>query len=315
MKYSINKRIPILLLLLAGSGVAWAAETSGNSHQMADAMSMVLIGLEALVILGGLIALASLAQTLMTVQKMRLLEEQGMEALEKAGLANTETWFQQMKKKLTPAVPVEKEADIMLDHNYDGIQELDNSLPPWWVAVFYGSIVFAFVYIGYSHFSEYGQTQEEIYEMKMEQAENDVLDYLEKQADSVNENNAVALVDEASIEAGQSIFTQNCVTCHGAFGEGMAGLGPNLCDPYWLHGGDIKDVFRIIKHGNPEKGMQAWKTELRPMEIHKVASYVMTFQGTNPPNAKEPQGKLYESANTETPADTSKTEELGMLLK
>ncbi|MEM6725558.1 MAG: cbb3-type cytochrome c oxidase N-terminal domain-containing protein, partial [Bacteroidota bacterium] len=233
---------------------------------------------------------------------------------EKAGLANTETWFQRQWKKFTPAVPVEKEADIMLDHNYDGIQELDNSLPPWWVAVFYLSIGFAVFYIVYNHFTEFGKTQEEKYEILMEEAEIAVLDYLEKQADAVNETNATALLDEASIASGKVIFEKNCVTCHGPQGQGVAGLGPNFCDPYWIYGGDIKDVFRTIKHGT-EKGMAPWKEQLRPMEIHKVASFIMTLQGTNPPNPKEPEGTLYETKNAEIHNDSLATEEIGMLIK
>ena len=75
--------------------------------------------------------------------------------------------------------------------------------------------------------------------------------------------------------------------------DGGGGIGPNLTDVYWLHGGSIADIFKTVKYGVPEMGMQAWKSELRPANMQEVSSYILTLAGTNPPNAKAPQGEVY----------------------
>ena len=106
------------------------------------------------------------------------------------------------------------------------------------------------------------------------------------------------LEGEGDIAKGKSIFTGKCIACHGETGGGNA-IGPNLTDKYWLHGGDIKDLFKTIKYGVPAKGMQSWQTQLRPNEMQQVASFILSLQGSNPPNAKAPQGDLYEPKTEE----------------
>ena len=101
----------------------------------------------------------------------------------------------------------------------------------------------------------------------------------------------VALASESDLASGKKIYTMHCVACHGTLGEG--GVGPNFADEYWIHGGSIKDLFKVIKYGVPEKGMISWQTQLRPREMQEVSSYILQFQGTNPPNAKAPQGEKY----------------------
>lgn len=185
----------------------------------------------------------------------------------------------------TQAVPIEREHEIMLDHNYDGIQELDNKLPPWWVAMFYLTIVFGVVYIWYYHFRTGGQLQEQEYQTELVEAEAQQ----KLMANRVDENSVKLLTESDKIAAGQAIFAKNCVACHGKLGEG--GVGPNLTDSYWLHGGDIKSVFKTIKYGVPAKGMIPWQAQLSPSQIQEVASFIATLKNTNPPNAKEPQGE------------------------
>ena len=215
--------------------------------------------------------------------------------------------FSELNKKLTDAVPVEKEEDIMLDHNYDGIRELNNHLPPWWKMLFYGTIVFGVVYFIHFEMLGTGKTQYEEYEAEMQKAEEELAARMELVANSVNETNVEALTDEASITAGRAIFEMNCVACHGEVAQGT-NVAPNLTDQYWIHGGDIKDVFTTIKYGVETK-MIPWGDQLKPQEIKQVASFVMSLQGSNPPNAKEPEGDLYipEGAEAEVnaePADT-----------
>lgn len=199
--------------------------------------------------------------------------------------------------KFNRSVAIEKEADIMLDHNYDGIKELDNNLPPWWKYGFYLSIVFSVIYLFHYHVFHTGKLQIDEYEEQLVQAKMEMAAYRKKAANLVDENNATMLTDEASISSGKAVFQTNCAACHGAQGEG--GVGPNLTDDYWLHGGDIKDVFKTIKYGYPNKGMKSWQQDLGARQIHEIASYVKSLQGSKPANPKEPEGELYkEKADT-----------------
>lgn len=88
---------------------------------------------------------------------------------------------------------------------------------------------------------------------------------------------------------GQTIYTSYCSICHGAEAEG--GIGPNLTDEYWLNGGKVADIMRTIQYGVAEKGMISWKTMLTPIEIAQITAYIVSTNGSNPPNAKEPQGE------------------------
>ena len=146
--------------------------------------------------------------------------------------------------------------------------------------------------------------------MEMEKAQAAVDIYLSKQANLVDEKSVVALDDVAALEAGQTIYIEKCAACHGQLGEG--GVGPNLTDPYWIHGGGVKEIFATIKYGVPEKGMISWKEQMNPSQMQKVSSFILTLQGTNPPNGKEPQGELWsEPQADQLPVDTTKA--LGML--
>ncbi len=194
------------------------------------------------------------------------------------------------EKKLTDAVPVEREHEVMLDHDYDGIRELDNNLPPWWVYMFYASILFAIVYIGYYHFTD-GKLQHDEYLAEMVEADLAKAEYMKNAANLVDETNVIAVTDMTRLEAGKAIFLQNCAPCHGQNGEGT--VGPNLTDDYWLHGGGIANVFNTTKYGVPAKGMIAWQSQLGASQIQEVASYILTLYGTLPANPKEPQGEIW----------------------
>jgi cytochrome c oxidase cbb3-type subunit 3 len=117
-------------------------------------------------------------------------------------------------------------------------------------------------------------------------------EYLKKMAALIDENNVgLYAKGDAGLESGKKIYADNCKSCHGA--EGQGGVGPNLTDEYWLHGGSLSDIFKTVKYGVVEKGMISWKDQLSPKDIQDVANYILTLQGTNPANAKEPQGELY----------------------
>lgn len=197
-------------------------------------------------------------------------------------------------KGMTAAVPVAREADIDMGHEYDGIRELDNRLPPWWLYGFYMTIVIGIGYMWYYHISSDWSSADQ-YKAEVKIAEVQKAEFLEKMALLVDETNVEALTDASALAKGQKTFESLCVACHSSDGGG--GIGPNLTDNYWLHGGSIKDIFKTIKYGVPEKGMISWQDQLNPVEMHQVASYIKTLVGTTPAAPKDPQGDLWEENN------------------
>jgi cytochrome c oxidase cbb3-type subunit 3 len=205
-----------------------------------------------------------------------------------------------MYKKLLGSKPIEEEGEIILDHNYDGIRELDNKLPPWWVYMFYATIVFGLVYMVRFHiFDDYTQDEEFLTEITLAQQE---IEEYKKTAKGLVDVNTVELLTEATdINAGKAIFETNCVACHMADGGG--GIGPNLTDQNWILGGGIKNVFNTISEGGRDgKGMIAWKQTLKPLEMAQVASYVLNFQGKTPANPKAPEGEIWIDPHAEVEA-------------
>lgn len=196
--------------------------------------------------------------------------------------------YSRIMHSLVKAVPIEKEKDVMLDHNYDGIQELDNQLPPWWKYGFYITIVFAFVYLFNFHVSGSGKLQLAEYNEEMKNAELERKARMENDANYITSASVVTLTEAGSIAAGKETYIKSCKACHGDFGQGN--VGPNLTDEFWIHGGGIKNIFNTVTEGVPAKGMISWKTQLTPKAIQEVSSYILTLQGTNPASPKEPQG-------------------------
>jgi cytochrome c oxidase cbb3-type subunit 3 len=165
----------------------------------------------------------------------------------------------------------------LLDHNYDGIQELDNPLPRWWVLLFYATILFAIGYTAFYFFGP-GLSIQESFEREM--------------AQDRKPGEAFTIVPEgkAWVTKGAPIFKEKCASCHGQNGEGL--IGPNLTDAYWIHGkGTVQDIYKVVTKGVPEKGMIAWETQLKPEEMAAVSNYVHSLKGSNPANAKPPQGE------------------------
>lgn len=192
---------------------------------------------------------------------------------------------------LTDAVAVEEEESIMLEHDYDGIRELDNNLPPWWKYGFYLTIVVSVIYLFNFHVLGTGDLQTKEYEKEIAQAKLEVEEFMKTSANNVDENTVKLLTESSDISAGKDVFIANCAACHGKLGEGT--VGPNFADDYWIHGGSIQDIFKSVKYGWVEKGMKSWKEDLSPMQIAQVTSFIKTLRGTNPPNGKAAQGDLY----------------------
>ena len=196
------------------------------------------------------------------------------------------------KKMQGTTVAVEDEKDILLHHDYDGIRELDNHLPPWWVNMFYLTVIFAVGYMLVYHVWNKAPLQAEEYEREMAKAKIEVAAYQEKQGNSIDETSVKLLLQDASaIANGKAIFDANCMACHGLSGEGT--VGPNLTDEFWLHGGSINDVFKTIKYGVPEKGMISWQSTIKPKDMEDVSNYILSLQGSKPANAKAPEGEKY----------------------
>lgn len=215
--------------------------------------------------------------------------------------------FQKIKKWFVKeSHPIETESDILLNHDYDGIKELDNDLPPWWTKLFYACIVFAFIYLAKYHiFGHDDQTKE--FETEMAEAKLAVEEYKKTAKDLIDAETVTLLTDAGDIAAGKAVFEANCVACHRPDAGGA--IGPNLTDDHWILGGGIKNVFHTITEGGRDgKGMVAWKGTLKPSEIQQVASYVLSLQGSNPKDPKPAEGEIWVDENAPKAADT-KTEE------
>ena len=197
---------------------------------------------------------------------------------------------------LTKSTPIEREKDIMFDHDFDGIKELDSKIPPWFAWLFIITIIFAAYYMINYHVIGSGQVMQEEY------AEEVRIALLEKEAliksgAFVNEETVTFLSEVSALDAGKNIFQTNCIACHAADGGGI--VGPNLTDDYWIHGGGIKNVFKVIKYGVVEKGMIAWQTQLNPNQMQEVASYVLSLHGTTPAAPKQPEGEIWKEEKTD----------------
>lgn len=231
-----------------------------------------------------------------------LLTEEQKKQLEEASQLSfkDQDWYKKLMHRLTNNQPVENEAALLLHHDYDGIKELDNNLPPWWVYLFYGCIAFAIIYmVRYEVMG--GDNQEMEFKKEMAQAKIDIEEYKKTAPDLMDENTVTRLMEPADIAEGKAIFLANCTACHRADAGGQ--VGPNLTDDHWLLGGGIKNVFHTITNGGRDgKGMIAWKTSLKPKQIQHVASYVLSLRGSNPKDPKAPDGEIWIDPDTKVAA-------------
>lgn len=213
-------------------------------------------------------------------------------------------WYKNLMQKLTRSEPVENNELVMMNHNYDGIRELDNRLPPWWLYLFYGCIAFSVIYLVKYEIMG-GDDQETEFRKEMVQAKADVEKYLLTAPDQMDESKVTQLTESADLAKGKTIYDTNCAACHRTDGGGQ--IGPNLTDQHWIFGGSIKNLFHTITNGGRDgKGMVAWNTTLKPTEIQQVASYILTLQGSNPKDAKAAEGDLWVNPEKELAAAPAK---------
>ena len=207
---------------------------------------------------------------------------------------NNISFWKRTLKWLTRANELEHEEEVMTDHDYDGIRELDNVLPPWWLAGFYITIAIGvFYYVMVLAFGKYKQADE--YEASVAEANAAVEQYKKDHPELFDDANLVALTDAVDIQKGKELFTtKTCTACHLADGGGS--IGPNLTDEHWILGGGFKNIFNTIaKGGRPGKGMIAWEGTISQKERQQLTSYILTLQGTTPATPKAPEGEVWKA--------------------
>jgi len=186
-----------------------------------------------------------------------------------------------------------KNDKLIMDHDYDGIQELDNPLPGWWLMTFYLSIVFAVGYVLF-YYAFGGPSSDQELAASMEKIELRRAEVAVAGGEEKDESVLIAMsTDGSKIEAGKKEYLVKCMACHGNFGQGL--IGPNLTDEYWIHGdGSIPKIIEVVNKGIPEKGMPPWEGLIPPDMIENVVFYIVSIKGTNPAGAKPPQGNKVE---------------------
>lgn len=302
------KKFKSLKLLIAGmalslptfaqtSDIGWVAKL-----QEMDTNQVTLLVILA-VILGVILLLLILMIYLMSFM-VSVFKKQNPE------LAAQPTWWDEFKLKYITGkmkpVGGKEEKDLMMDHSYDGIVELDNHMPPWLANVFFITIAFGVIYFTYFTVLGLGKTQIEEYEEELRIAAIEAEQRSALALSSIDENTVVFDNSIAALNSGKSIFDANCAACHASDGGG--GVGPNLTDEYWIHGGSINDIFKIVKYGVITKGMIPWQDQLSPEEMQNVSSYILTLVGNTPANPKAPEGEKYESVAEESSEVIAKME-------
>ncbi len=303
-----------VVILYLSSLSLQAQDASGGSYDYVSA-NMV-YGLLAIVILEVLVVfyLSSLITSML--KKEEKMEEVATEASEEAQAAAEKEklpmgWMEVLYK-------VNTEEDVKrldLGHNYDGIHELDNKVPSWWQWAFAASVLFGVVYLFRYHILQTAPNQREELRIAMEKADADIAKYMAAKGEMIDENTVAFLDNSTDIAKGRELYLRPgaCVACHGEDGSGIVGgypgVGPNLVDEYWLHGGSVQDVFKTIKYGVPEKGMIAWKDNYSAKEMAQITAFVLSLQGSNPTQQKEPQGQLYKTNNADNSQDAADNEE------
>jgi len=273
-KYKL-KLIGIVLLLLFASMQANAQEatTKASSISHNEVIWLTLMGAVVMLVVAPLIALAS--QLYGMIQSLEV--QKGIKR--KIPALGTGNVFKELQALFAGG----GDNELMEGHVYDGIQEMDNGMPRWLSAIFYVTIIFSIIYLLSYEVFKWSPSSAEEYNIEVAEA-NVKYNLSDKVKIKIE-----ALKDKDALEVGLALYQKNCAVCHGKLGEG--GVGPNLTDNYWLHGGGgIENIFNVIRTGVPEKGMIAWKAQLKDEQILQVASYITTLKGTNPPNAKAPQG-------------------------
>jgi len=312
------KKIKLLLLCLFISITAFAANEKAAETLTPAQAGLGLSQSEILIIILLVFAVVLLFVSITLLNAFKVMYQEQLNPTPytkpvKEPVLDYDTWLKQ--KPVKPSIwtkllslrPIEEEKDLVIDHAYDGIKELNNPVPAWFNFLFFGTMIFAAAYLFYYHIGGYGDLQDTEYEKEMAKAKIEKAAYLEKSANTIDENSVKVDNTPTVLAEGKTVFTTNCVVCHGDKGQGI--IGPNLTDEYWLHGGGINNVFKTIKYGVPEKGMISWEKNLNSKQISAVANFILSLKGSNPAGAKAPQGEKYEAKDLKgnemkTPTDS-----------
>lgn len=290
MKKSIPAYVSVLVLFFAAFGAMEYFIDSGNKPAF---IAYPMVSVFLLVFLFVLIAISITMRAVDNVTYQLMTEEEKAKLNEAGSQSFTESeWYKKLVATFVrPESTIVSEDQLLLEHDYDGIKELDNNLPPWWVYLFYASIVFGIVYM--VRFEILGADNQEMELAKeIAQAKIEVAEYMKTAPDMMDEKTVTVLTDAADLAAGKEIYTTNCAACHRADAGGQ--IGPNLTDDQWILGGGIKNIFHTLVNGGRDgKGMIAWKGTLKPKEMQKVASYIMSLKGSNPVDPKAPEGEVW----------------------
>ncbi len=279
-----RRLIMTLSLLFAGGGLMAQSTNEGGTFWTQEVIFYSLLTLVFITAVLVLLVALYVLQMLKTFVLKDMSEEQREAYEAEPG------FFDRLWNRWNDLKPIEEEEALILDHDYDGIRELDNHLPPWWKGLFYLTIVYGVIYIMVFHVFKTAPLQAEQYKLEMAAAEEFKNNQPKPEVD-FDENTVTFTDDAGDLVAGKKIFEQQCGTCHKADGGGLA--GPNLTDQYWKHGGGMQNIYKTIKNGVPNTAMISWEALLNPVKMRQVASYVMTLEGSNPPGAKAPEGDLW----------------------
>lgn len=290
MKKLIPAYVSVLVLFFAAFGAMEYFVDSG------DKPAFIKYPMVSVFLMVFLFVLIAISITMRAVDNItyQLMTEEEKAKLNAAGTQSfTESdWYKKLVSTFVrPESTVVSEDQLLLEHDYDGIKELDNNLPPWWVYLFYASIVFGVVYM--VRFEILGADDQEMELAKeIAQAKIEVAEYMKTAPDMMDEKTVTVLTDPADLAVGKEIYTTNCAACHRADAGGQ--IGPNLTDEEWILGGGIKNIFHTLVNGGRDgKGMIAWKGTLKPKEMQKVASYIISLKGSNPVDPKAPEGEVW----------------------
>ena len=298
---NIKKMNLVNPLKLNGAKLKWLltatllASGFGANAQSGESADFLLVFTSALVVIVAIVVLVVAIYTLQIIRALVRDKQEKLASVEGAVAAEEgPSWWTKFLRVANDRVDMEEEDAILLDHNYDGIRELDNHLPPWWTYLFYVTIVFGIIYVLAYHVTESLPLQEEEYNIEVAEAQAEAEARLAAnvEAGGFDEATLEYSDDPAILDAGQTLYVRMCAACHKEDGGGS--IGPNLTDNYWIHGGTIQDIYRTIKVGVPDKGMISWESQLSPVQMRDVSSYILSLGGTNPPGAKGPQGDLVE---------------------
>lgn len=299
---SVRLILIFFYFLVSGPAFSQASDPS-------DKLEILLVITVGLLLLVSMVMLSVVVYTSKMLKRIMDLERKKKAELEGEESEPFENFWQHLSRSLTRSTPVAKEATILMDHNYDGIRELDNHLPPWWKTLFYITIIWAAIYLLVYHVFDVFPLSGEEYDREMAQIEAERKAARALVAESLDENTVEFSDSPEILTSGAAVFKTHCVVCHAEDGGG--GVGPNLTDDYWLHGGSINNIFWVIKYGVPAKGMIPWQNQLTATNIRDVASYIKSLKGSTPANPKAPQGDLYDETmvveNIESAPDTRPT--------